>query len=85
MIQVAYGLTKDIKAFYFRVRKSYNSPINKSYAGYTVLSGIAIPFVPLLVSSSLIYKDRVLTGPHGPFNKDRVLTGPHGPFNYPDF
>jgi hypothetical protein len=31
------------------------------------------------------YKDRVLTGPHGPFNKDRVLTAPHGPFNYPNF
>jgi len=33
----------DIKDFYIHVRTSYNSPIEKSYVGYTVLPGIAIP------------------------------------------
>jgi hypothetical protein len=36
-------------------------------------------------ATSFFYKDRVLTGFHGPFNKDRVLIAPHGPFNYPHF
>jgi hypothetical protein len=47
----ADGLLKDIEELHMGVRKSYNSPINKSYAGYTVLPGIAIPFSSLLVSS----------------------------------
>jgi hypothetical protein len=37
-----------------------------------------IPDIPKFI---WFYKDRVLTGPDGPFNKDRVLTGPHWPFN----
>jgi hypothetical protein len=50
----ADGLIKDIKGFYIHVRTSYDLPTTKSYAGYTVLPGIAISFPPLLVSSSLI-------------------------------
>jgi hypothetical protein len=52
-IKIAYGLIKDIKAFYIRVRNSYKSPIKKSYSGYTVFPGTCIP-PPLLVSLSLI-------------------------------
>jgi hypothetical protein len=53
-VKVAYGLIKDIKALYVRVRRSYNSPVKKSYSGYTVLPGIAIPFSLFLVSPSLV-------------------------------
>jgi hypothetical protein len=47
---MAYGLIQDIKGFYVRVKIFYNSPIKKSYAGYTVFLGIDA----LLVSPSLI-------------------------------
>jgi hypothetical protein len=48
-IEAAYGLIKDIKAFYIQFRKSFNLPIKKSYVGYTVFPSIPIPCFPLLV------------------------------------
>jgi hypothetical protein len=50
----ADGRVKDIKGLCIHVRKYYNSPINTSYAGYTVFPAIAIPFYTLFVSLSLI-------------------------------
>ena len=49
-IKFDYGLIKDTKGLYNHVIMSYNSAIEKSYAGYTVFLGIA----PLLVAHSLI-------------------------------
>jgi hypothetical protein len=45
-IEVAYGLMKDINFLYIRVRKLYNSPIEKNYSDYTVFPGIAYPPPP---------------------------------------
>jgi hypothetical protein len=47
---MAYGLTQDIKDLYIRVKTSQKSPIEYTYAGYTVFPGID----PLLVSLSLM-------------------------------
>ena len=45
----ADGLMKDIKDFHIHVRTLYNLPIKKSYAGYNVFHGIAIPSLFLLL------------------------------------
>jgi hypothetical protein len=42
----ADGLIKDIRDFHIHVRTSYNSPIQKSYAGFTLLPSISIPPPP---------------------------------------
>jgi hypothetical protein len=47
-IKMAYWLIKDIKGLFVQVIKSYESPIEKKYAGYTVLPGIAPPLPPSL-------------------------------------
>jgi hypothetical protein len=48
---VSYGLIKDIKAFYIRVRKPYKSPIDKIYSFYNVFPGA----VALRISKSIFF------------------------------